>query len=111
MIQEDPFSKRSLVNYFSSLFPIARQWQVGQYAADTAREALVPGHLTKTAELHLKTFAAETVAEAEGIDIVEQRQTLVDSLREVLSRSQNQHLENVAKQNVCGKCGATKLKS
>src|SRR5262245_58640104 len=48
--------------YFASLFHIGRQWQVGLYAAETARQALAPQHLTKTAELHLPDFAAETDA-------------------------------------------------
>src|SRR5262249_44264605 len=69
--------------YFASLFHIGRQWQVGQYAAETAQHALVPEYLRKTAELHLPAFATETDAGAEGISMGEQRQFLMDSLREV----------------------------
>lgn len=79
--------------YFASLFHIGRQWKVARYAANTAREALTAENLEKTAELNLQSF----VGDFERLDIApdERRTVLLDSLRELLSYSEEQHIQKI----------------
>lgn len=79
--------------YFTTLFRIGRVWRVSELAAEAAEKALEPRNLAQTVLANIESY--RHVLEEMNIAPDDQHTFLSDSIREIVSLSQSQHVVRI----------------